>query len=331
MLGTAAILTVPLVALALLLPRLSGASWAEVTRAIGSVPPTRLFLLTAVWFAGLTVHLRVLTAALPGLSARRALTLNLTGSAVSAVLPMGGSVGLGTNFLMMRRWGFSASQFSVYSGLVNAWHLVLKALLPAAALLLLLLSGTTMDRRVVITATVGSAALLVVLAVAAAVLLTRRGGGALAVVVERLLVLFRRPAKVGSVATRIAVAATSAVTQARSAWWSMTWGVLGYAALQLTLLWACLAATGAPLPIVVVLAAFAVERVATAVPLTPGGSGVAELAATGLLVAFGAEPASAAAGVLLYRLFVFGLEIPIGGAWLLGWWWSQRDPAGAPA
>jgi uncharacterized membrane protein YbhN (UPF0104 family) len=50
----------------------------------------------------------------------------------------------------------------------------------------------------------------------------------------------------------------------------MTWGVLVYNALQALLLWACLAAVGSPLPTALVLAVFAVERVVTALPITPG-------------------------------------------------------------
>jgi hypothetical protein len=38
-----------------------------------------------------------------------------------------------------------------------------------------------------------------------------------------------------------------------------------------------------------------------------------------------------AAGVLLYRGLVFGLEIPVGGAWLAGWLLSRRWRAPSPA
>ena len=54
----------------------------------------------------------------------------------------------------------------------------------------------------------------------------------------------------------------------------------------------------------------------------------------GVLGALGAEPAAAAAGVLLYRGLVVGMEVPVGGLALLGWWVGHRRAtardAGAP-
>ena len=68
--------------------------------------------------------------------------------------------------------------------------------------------------------------------------------------------------------------------------------------------------------------AFAAERVLSMAVITPGATGLVELGMTGTLVAFGVDPATAAAGVLLYRAFIIGLEIPFGGTALL--WWLIR-------
>ena len=83
----------------------------------------------------------------------------------------------------------------------------------------------------------------------------------------------------------------------------------------------------ATVALAVLLAAFAVERVLTLVVLTPGGAGLAETGTVGVLVAFGVDPASAVAGVLLYRLFTFALEIPVGGAAALGWLLTRPSEA----
>ena len=37
------------------------------------------------------------------------------------------------------------------------------------------------------------------------------------------------------------------------------------------------------------------------------------------------EAAVLAAGILLYRAFTFGMEIPVGGLWLVGWLFVQRS------
>jgi putative heme transporter len=111
-------------------------------------------------------------------------------------------------------------------------------------------------------------------------------------------------------------------------------GKAGYALLQALLLWMCLLWLGGVLRPAVVFAVFAAERVLSLAVVTPGATGVVEIGMTGMLVAFGVDPATAAAGVLLYRAVVVGLEIPVGGLAML--WWvlhlrtSQRRPRLAP-
>ena len=105
----------------------------------------------------------------------------------------------------------------------------------------------------------------------------------------------------------------------------MLGGKLGYAALQALLYWACLRVVSRPVAPLVVASAFVVERVLSMVVVTPGATGVVEVGMAGVLGALGARPAAAAAGVLLYRrLVVVGMEVPVGGLALLGWWVGHR-------
>ena len=67
----------------------------------------QLVALVALWALGLLSHTVTLTAALPTLTHRRALTLSLTGSAVANVLPLGGAAGIALNYRMTRHWGFT--------------------------------------------------------------------------------------------------------------------------------------------------------------------------------------------------------------------------------
>lgn len=102
-------------------------------------------------------------------------------------------------------------------------------------------------------------------------------------------------------------------------WGRLSAGMALYTAALLALMAACFAATGAALPIGVLLCAFALERVLTLAGLTPGGAGLVEVAVTGMLVGLGAGAGAAAAGILLYRGLTLALEVPVGGVWLLGW------------
>ena len=85
----------------------------------------------------------------------------------------------------------------------------------------------------------------------------------------------------------------------------------------------CLRAVGisfADLPLSEAFLGWAIGRVITSLPLTPGGIGVVELGMIGTLVGFGASHAHVVAAVLLYRglivlpTLVIGLVVPSSAA-----------------
>lgn len=335
--AAAASLLLAAILIGVVLPAVAGVPWTAVGRQLASVSPGRLAVLGGVWLGGLLAHSVVLTAALPGLTTRRALTLNLTGSAVSNVVPLGGALGIGLNIAMARRWGFPAGQVTRYAAVTNAWNVVGKAALAPLALVLLPLVGPVHSGG--LATTVASVALA-----SAAVL----GGGFALVRSDRVAATATRAAQAtANRALRLArsrqrVSLETSVQHFRAtsralvaaAWRRMTAGMLAYLALQAALLFLCLRSAHAHVGLAGVVIAFAVERALSIAPITPGGAGVAEAGMTAVLLALGAGPVSATAGVLLYRAFVFGLEIPVGGLGVLGWAvlhrprWRSASPDG---
>jgi uncharacterized membrane protein YbhN (UPF0104 family) len=80
-----------------------------------------------------------------------------------------------------------------------------------------------------------------------------------------------------------------------------------------------------------VLSIFALTRLVTALPVTPGGLGIVELALTaGLVVAGGPRPGVVAA-VLIYRVLTLFVQVPIGAASYLYWRASVGRRAADPA
>src|SRR3954451_10967069 len=123
--------------LVILLPKLTGARWDETTDRVAGVPLPQIWQLVAVWAAGLWLHTFVLRASLPGLGTRRALALNLGGSSVSNVLPLGGAVGVGLNYAMLRSWGYTRTQISSFAALSNLVVAVVKTCIAVAGLVAL--------------------------------------------------------------------------------------------------------------------------------------------------------------------------------------------------
>lgn len=304
------------------LPHLVGATWGAIGLTLAAVPVLTLFALVALWFAGLLVHVPVLVAAMPGLRPRQALALNLSGSAVSNVLPFGGPAGMGLGYAMARSWGFGADRFASFTVSTNLWNALgkfgasLAILAAAAGFGLGLPSGLG---PVVLSATI----FMVVVAGAGALVFRTEGStGACGRALDRLVLRVRPQATPGACFVWLLDSRRELVTAVRRGWRTMSLGVLGYLVLQGMLLAACLTAVGSGATLPVIAVAFAIERLISLAPFTPGAAGVAELGTVAALHSFGIDPVTAAAGVLLYRILMFALEIPVGG--LLAMVWARR-------
>lgn len=311
--------TVAAVVIALAIPAVAATSWDDITTTLGRLNPLVLAGLTALWLVGLVAQTPTLTAALPGLSHRRALALNLSGSCVSNLLPLGGAAGTAVNWRMVRGWGFGAAAFARWALVTNLADTAVKLALPAVVLGWFALSADA-PPQVIGTAALAGAALLVLLialiGVASREAALRRVGGWLDGCADRIAFLPRSPE---GYAADVVHFRTQSVDLIIGGWPRLLGGKLAYAILQAALLWGCLAA-GVQLPMVVVAAAFVVERVLSLLVLTPGAVGPVEVGMVAALTALSAPSAAAAAGVLLYRAFIVALEIPVGGAILVGWW-----------
>lgn len=306
-----------------LVPRITGTTWADVGRLMLAPSATQLTGLTLLWVVGLVLHSAVLTGSLPGLTARRALTLNLTGSAVANLLPSGGAGGVAANLMMMRRWSIPTVSFTAFTIVSNAWDVAAKLILPLLAAVLVTFGGHVVPPLLLTGVVIAAMIALVGLGLAAAGL---RAAQRLSCPDDEKDDSDDDPAPsvpAPTVPRRMIGAFRDALPlarqTARAAWPRLTAGMSAYVASQAALLWACLRVLGCPAGVTTVVAAFAVERLTTLVPITPAGTGLAEAGALTVLVAMGCAPVPAAAGVLLYRLFTVVLEIPVGAVWLAGW------------
>lgn len=300
----------------------AGVTWHEVAAVLRGVPMSRLTELGAVWIGGLAIYATVLSAALPGLGARRGLLLNLSGSAVANVMPFGGAAATGMNWRMVRGWGHSDGEFLSFCVLTNALDVMTKLLLPLVA------SGGLLAMSVHVPATLWG-----VVAVCAAI----------AGLVVLLSSLVLRPttrsttdgAPKPSLAWRLRPRLHDPVSRIRvllhQRWQRLLPGSVAYVVAQVLLLLLSLHSVGLAPSLSVVLMAAAVERLGSLIPVTPAGTGIAEIGTVAWLVANGLDPVAVVAGVLLYRVFLVAMEVPVGGLLLGGWAWLERRRVRGPS
>ena len=323
MLGIALPLAVVVVVFAVLLPRIAdyGAVWEVVRR----LSPAWIALLLAVAVVNLATFGPPWMAALPGLGYRRSMLMSQASTALSAVVPGGDAAGAGLAFAMLRSWGFSGADVTLAVIVATVWNQFVNVGLPVVALVALTLEGE--DTPLLATAALtGVAVLVAAVAGFALVLHGERRAGTVGELAARLatwlLGLVGRPAVGRDWGPALIAFRRRAFELIRRRWAALTATQLaGHLTVFLVLLVALRAAgvSSAQVNVAEAFAAWALVRLLTAVPITPGGIGVVELGLTGALVGFGGPQVRVVAAVLLYRALAYVPPIPIGAVCALVW------------
>jgi uncharacterized membrane protein YbhN (UPF0104 family) len=306
---------------------IAGVHWHDVFSVLASVTLANLVVLAIIWAAGLLIYSVVLATSLPGLGAHRGLLLNLSGSAVANVLPLGGALATALNWKMIRRWGHPDSAFVAYTLLTNALDVLAKMLLPFVAVAALLLWSMHVPTLLWVATVV--CAVVLVGAAGVRLWLMRPGRAQEDDETDSAPPGERIPGRllhglVRKVQPVVRESGSRIGGLLRDGWPRLLPASVGYVVAQVVLFGYALSAVGLEVSVAAVVAAAAIERLGTVLPITPGATGIAEIGTIAFLIATGLDPASVVAGVLLYRLFIVLIEIPVGGTLLGGWMVHQR-------
>jgi putative heme transporter len=295
-----------------------------------------LLLLATVW--NLATYQFVMVTTTPGMTLRQATVSTETTTAVANTLVGGAAVAMGLTYAMNSSWGFSRSRTSVSLLTSGLWNNFAKLGLPVVALALLAFTAPPTPGRLL-------AGLLGVVGLVAAVvglwlvLRSRASAARVGVTLGRwvsaLLRLVHRPPVHGwDLALTKFRDRTVLLLQARWHWLTLA-TVVSHLSLFLVLLLALrFCGVGADqVAWTEALAVFAFARLLTAVPFTPGGLGVIEVAMISGLAAAGGDRPAVAAGVLVFRVLTYVLPIPFGVLTYVFWQRNRswrRAPGTAP-
>jgi uncharacterized membrane protein YbhN (UPF0104 family) len=280
-------------------------------------------------------------AVLPGLTVSQAAVSTEASTAVANTVPGGSYLAVGLNYSMIHSWGFRRSIVTLALLISGVWNNFAKLTIPVLALVALAVQGQASAGRLVAAAlgiaAVGGAVLVFGLALRTEAAAERVGLFASRVAAAPLR-LIRRPSPVGwDVAVRRFREKTIGLLRTRWQWITLA-TVVGHLSLYLVLLVALrnIGVSEDEVGWAEVLAAFAFTRLVTAIPLTPGGLGVVELALTAGLVEAGGNREEVVAAVLVYRFLTYVLPIPLGVMSYIFWrrnssWRREPQPALAVA
>jgi uncharacterized protein (TIRG00374 family) len=240
------------------------------------------------------------------------------------------------SYSMLRKWNFRVEQVAVATGATAVWNVIANVSFTVVAVGILAIGGQS-DPLLTTAAVIGGIALVV--GIAAFVLALHDEGNARRVgafaerLASRLLKLIRR-APVSGWADRLALFRDEAIGLIRRRWLALTLATLAGHLTVFLVLVVSIRAVGIPSSEVTLAEAFAswaLIRILTTIPITPGGLGIVELGLTGALVSFGASQVEAVAAVLLYRVLTFLPPVGLGAVCLLIWRRVGRSTNPPPA
>jgi len=318
------------------------ADYGDVWDAMRTLTPLELASLLAAMVFNLFTYWLANQAALPGLRLSRSAVVTQTTTTVANTLPAGGAVAIGLTYAILSSWGFTGGETALFVGVTGIWNIFTKLALPVLALALLVLSGRTYP-ALVGAAAVGLAVLVIAVVLLALIFrsesMARKVGELVGRVISAVGRPFgRRPATgMGDGAARFR---RETIVLVRRRWIRLTWTtVLSHIALYFVLLLSLrhMGISEQELSAAEIFAVFAFSRLLSAVPVTPGGVGVIDLGyVAGLANFYPAEKAEIVAGVLIFRVLTYGIQIPIGAFTYFIWrgkrsWRRDTPPPGSIA
>jgi uncharacterized protein (TIRG00374 family) len=314
-------LVVVVVVFAFLLPQI--ADYRDAWEAIELLTLGQVLALIALTILTLVPFWLAFMGAFPTIRFRNAAEIHLTSTAVANTVPAGGAFAFGIQIAMLNSWKVKGDAVAAGLLVYGFWDLFLRLALPTAVATLAVVRGD-LDARLQIAV---AAAVVVMIALAVILWLILRSDSAATGVGKLANRICRRLPENWTFAHRNWIEVFldfrhNTVSLLRSRGWWVGLSILAGHVATFYLLWAALrfvGVSGADVSFYRVLLAFAFVRLLIAVPITPGGAGVAELGFSAIL-AIGADPTTTAeivAGVLIFRGATFLVPIPLGlGAWV---------------
>jgi uncharacterized protein (TIRG00374 family) len=300
------------------------ADFGEVWDAIRTLTwlETASLLVVAGW--NLMTYQLIIMAALPGLTLLRAFVVGQISTAVTNTLPGGSAIGVGVTYAMFSSFGFGSGSIAIASVVTGVWNTFVKLALPVVALALLTFQGRS-NGALQSAALTGVAVLIGAIGLLALIMSSeraaRRAGERIGAIASRLGRPFKRGPFLQWGAGFVRFRSQS-IDLLRRRWYLITLATVVSHLSLFALLLISLRHMGVSTDTITgaeALAAFAVVRLLTAIPITPGNVGIVEVGLTAALVVAGGEESLVVAAVLIYRALSYLAQVPLGLAAYVIW------------
>lgn len=282
--------------------------------------------LIAAIIVNLWVYVFPLMAAIPGLKYRPAFVVRQTSFTISNAVPAGGAVGLGVQYAMLAGYKVSSAAAATGIAITSVWSVFMTLGLPVIGVVLLFITGDD-PQQYLTAAVVGVVSIVAAVVVFALILrseaLARKIGGIGQKLVNPFLHRFHKEYDVVAEVVNFRSQIVGVVSKHWAWITTSNFGmILGQFLILLVSIRAVSDGRSAALTTVEAFAAFAISRLGTMIPLTPGGLGTVDAALTALLVGFGMDQNDALAATLVWRASSWVPQVFLGTGTFV--WWRRN-------
>ncbi len=300
------------------------ADLSSVWAAMRSLTWRELAVLVLFTAWNLVTYWIVVRYATPGITYPQAMVLTETTTAVANALPAGGAIGVGLTYTVLGSWGFSKSRATLSVVVTGIWNNFVKLGTPIVAIAWVALAGES-GAGSMVAAVVGLAGLVSAIVIFALILRSEAFAVQVGLVTQRWMSSLLKPFRRGPATgwdDAVSRFRRRVIGLVRHRWVGLTAATVVshlslYAVLLVTL--REMGVSEQEVSSAQVLAAFAFARLLTAIPLTPGGVGVVELALIAALTHAGGAKPEVVAAVLIFRLLTYVVPILFGAFTYLYW------------
>ena len=298
-------------------------SFAEAWAKIQQMTTIALISLIVVAVVNILVYPFPYQVAIPGLKYRPAFVIRQTSYMMAALVPAGGAVALALQYAMLISYRVPAATATSGIAITSVWSIFMTFLLPVLGVLAISATGK-LESAWVWAGVTGALILVAMVVVFALILRSEASATKVGNLAQKIAEpVMRKFGKQTDITGSILSFREQVVDVVKAKWISLTVTNLAVVFLQFMILFVAVRGVATDSQTSVsfaeIFAAFAISRLGTLIPITPGGLGTVAGALGAMLATFGMNQQDILAAVLVWQVVSLLPQAITGILTLLGW------------
>lgn len=311
-------------------------SFADAWSKITEMAPIAVASLALVAVVNIIVYVFPYMVAIPGLKYRPAFMVRQTSWMMAALVPAGGAFALALQYMMLASYRVSAAVATSGIAITSVWSFFMTFLLPVLGVLVLIPSGK-LESAWVYAGVIGAIALIAMVIVFWLILRSEDSARKIAGWGQKLSdPLLRKLNRQMDITASVLSFREEVVDVVKAKWISLTVTNLAVSFMQFMILFVAIRGisgdeSSSGITFAEIFASFAISRLGTLIPITPGGLGTVAGVLGAMLATFGMNQQDILAAVLVWQMTQLFPQAITGLATLLGWRVQEARKSSAAA